>query len=141
MKNYKQKHCLEKLAENTHSVNLVRLQNIIIESFCICVFSINLVKEFPGSKNAGNDNISFKTVTFFEDKFLITILPKKKRNHTKFRSMKNLVITKKLISEHLKTKFVQEAKAYNLNLCLKIIPNCIIKTIMTNYKASSIKRI
>lgn len=119
-----------------------RLQNIFIESIAICIYSIDLTYMKPGSQTPGMDAIHFKISKHMEDKYLIANLPKKKRNYCTYKSAENIKVQRaKIITPELKKQFKRQAESYNKNLCLSLIPKCIIKSICKNYKASTVKRV
>lgn len=139
---YKINNDFERITDNAYYVPVEKLQNIFIESIAICIYSIDLTYMRPGSQTPGMDNIHFKTSKHMEDEYLITNLPKKKRNHCKYKSAENIKVQRaKIITPELKEQFKRQAQSYNKNLCLSLIPKCIIKSIRKNYTASTVKRV
>lgn len=142
LKYYKINNDFERITDNKYYVPVERLQNVFIESIAICIYSIDLVYRKPGSQTPGMDNIHFKTSKHMEDEYLIANLPKKKRNHCKYKSAENIKVQrKKIITPELKEQFKREAQSYNKNLCLSLASKCIIKSIRKNYIASTVKRV
>jgi hypothetical protein len=142
MKYYKENENLARIVDNNHPVFLSRLQNIFIESFSVAIFSINQISKSSGRFSAGLDKVSFKTSGYFEDRYLINNLPKKKRNNLTYKSPKNLQIQRtKIITTELKKQFQSDAQLYNRRLCLELIPKVLIKTLQKNYRADTVKRL
>ena len=139
---YKINNDFERTTDNEYYVPVERLQNIFIESIAICIYSIDLTSRKPGSQTPGMDNVHFKTSKHIEDEYLIANLPKKKRNHCKYKSAENIRVQRaKIITSELKKLFKRQAQSYNENLCLSLVSKCIIKSIRKNYTASTVKRI
>jgi hypothetical protein len=139
---YKINNDFERITDNKYYVPVERLQNIFIESTAICIYSIDQIYRKPGSQTAGMDNMHFKTSKHIEDEYLIANLPKKKRNHCKYKSAENIKVQRaKIITPELKKQFKRQAQSYNKNLCLSLVSKCIIKSIRKNYVASSVKRV
>jgi hypothetical protein len=142
MKYYKEERNLTRIVNNNHPVFLSRLQNNFIESFSVMVFSINQIKKSTGRFSAGVDNISFKTSKYFEDKYLINNLPKKKSNSLRYKSPKNLQIQRaKIVTDFLKKQFQLDAQKYNHKFCMELISKTRIKTLQKNYRADTVKRV
>lgn len=100
---YKSNNDFERIINNEYYVPIERLQNIFIESFAVCIYSIDLTSKKPGSQTPGVDNICFKSAKHMEDEYLINNLPKKKRNHSKYKSLENLKVQRaKIITPELK---------------------------------------
>ena len=138
---YKINNDFERIIDNEYYVTVERLQNIFIESIAICIYSINLTYRKPGRQTPGLDNIHFKTSKHMEDEYLIANLPKKKRNHCKYKSAENIRVQRaKIITSELREQFKCQAQSYNKNLCLSLVSKCIIKSIRKNYIASTVKR-
>nr|WAK85033.1 hypothetical proteine [Amicula sp. isolate GU52X-4 cfCalB7] len=139
---YKINNDFERIIDNEYYVPVERLQNIFIESIAICIYSIDLTYRKSGSQTPGMDNIDFKTSKHIEDEYLIANLPKKKRNHCKYKSAENIKVQRaKIITSELREQFKRQAQNYNKNLCLNLVSKCIIKTIRKNYTASTVKRV
>ena len=139
---YKINNDFERIIDNEYYVPVERLQNIFIESIAICIYSIDLTYRKPGSQTPGMDNIHFNTSKHIEDEYLITNLPKKKRNHCKYKSAENIKVQRaKIITPELREQFKCQAQSYNKNLCLSLVAKCITKSIRKNYTASTVKRI
>jgi retron-type reverse transcriptase len=139
---YKINNDFERIIDNEYYVPVERLQNIFIESIAICIYSIDLTYRKPGSQTPGMDNMHFKTSKHIEDEYLIANLPKKKRNHCKYKSPENIKVQRaKLITPELREQFKRQAQSYNKNFCLRLVSKCIIKSIRKNYKASTVKRV
>ena len=139
---YKINNDFERIIDNEYYLPVERLQNIFIESIAICIYSINLIYRNPGSKTPGMDNIHFKTSKHIENEYLIASLPKKKRNHCKYKSVENIEVQcVKVITPELKEQFKRQAQNYNKNLRLSLVSKCIIKSIRKNYTASTVKRV
>ena len=139
---YKTNNNFERITNNEYYVPIERLQNIFIESIAVCIYSIDLTYKKPGSRTPGLDNVHFKTSRHIEDDYLIANLPKKKRNHDKYKSANNIEAQRlKIITSELKEQFKLQARNYNKNLCLSLVPKCIIKSIRKNYKASTVRRV
>jgi hypothetical protein len=79
---YKINNDFERITDNEYYVPVERLQNIFIESFAICIYSIDLTYRKPGSQTPGMDSVHFKTSKHMEDEYLIANLPKKKKGIT-----------------------------------------------------------
>ena len=142
LKYYKIKNDFERIIDNEYYVPVERLQNIFIESIAMCIYSINLTYRKSGSQIPGMDNIHFKTFKHLEDEYLIANLPRKKRNHCKYKSAENIKVQRaKIITPELRKQFKRQAQSYNKNLCLGLVSKCIIKSIRKNYVASSVKRV
>jgi uncharacterized protein YsxB (DUF464 family) len=139
---YKINNDFERITDNEYYVPVERLQNIFIESIAICIYSIDLTYRKPGSQTPGMDNIHFKTSKHMEDEYLLANLPKKKRNHCKYKSAENIKVQRaKIITSELREQFKRQAQSYNKNLCLDLVSKCIIKSIRKNYVASPVKRV
>lgn len=139
---YKINNDFERITNNEYYVPVERLQNIFIESFAICIYSIHITSISSGSQTPGVDNICFKSTKYFEDIYLKKNLQKKKRNHVKYKSTENLKVQRaKIITPELKLQFNKEAKIYNKNLCFQLISQCLLKTFRKNYQAQTVKRI
>jgi retron-type reverse transcriptase len=139
---YKINNDFERITGNEYYVPVERLQNIFIESIAICIYSIDLTYRKPGSQTPGMDNIHFKTSKHMENEYLIANIPKKKRNYCKYKSAENIKVQRaKIITPELKEQFKRQAKSYNKNFCLSLIPKCIIKSVRKNYTASTVKRV
>ena len=139
---YKINNDFERIIDNEYYVPVERLQNIFIESIAICIYSIDLVYRKPGSQTPGMDNTHFKTSKHMEDEYLLANLPKKKRNHCKYKSAENIKVQRaKIITSELREQFKHQAQSYNKNLCLDLVSKCIIKSIRKNYIASPVKRV
>jgi len=139
---YKINNDFKRIIDNEYYVPVERLQNIFIESIAICIYSIDLIYRKPGSQTPGMDNIHFKTSKHIEDEYLIANLPKKKRNHCKYKSAENIRVQRvKIITSELREQFKRQAQSYNKNLCLNLVSKCIIKSIRKNYIASPVKRV
>jgi hypothetical protein len=142
LKFYKINNDFEKIIDNEYYVPVERLQNIFIESIAICIYSIDLTYRKSGSQTPGMDSIHFKTSKHIEDECLIANLPKKKKNHCKYKSAENIKVQRaKIITSGLREQFKRQAQSYNKNLCLSLISKCIIKSIRKNYIASPVKRV
>jgi retron-type reverse transcriptase len=139
---YKINNDFERITDNEYYVPVERLQNIFIESIAISIYSIDLTYRKPGSQTPGMDNIHFKTSKHMEDEYLLANLPKKKRNHCKYKSVENIEVQRaKVITPELKKQFKRQAQNHNKNLCLSLVSKCIIKSIRKNYTASTVKRV
>lgn len=139
---YKINNDFERITDNEYYVPVERLQNIFIESIAICIYSVNLTCKKPGSQTPGIDNIHFKTAQHMEDEYLIANLPKKKRNHCKYKSTENLKVQRaKIITLELKEQFKHQARSYNQKLRISLVSKCTIKSIRKNYTASIVKRV
>jgi len=132
----------KKIVDNNHPATIERLQNIFIESFCVCVYSIYLISNSPKSIIAGLDNVCFKKPKLFEDRYILSHMSAKKRNNYRFKSSENMETQRnKLISDELKKKFEMQAQIFNTRLCFELIDKCQIKTLRKNYSAQALKRI
>jgi len=139
---YNRSMSLERIIDNNQPVIISRLQNLLIESFPLVIFSIDSISKLSGSKSPGADDVSFKTGKDFEDEYILDNIPKKKRNAVKYRSISNIETQRyKIINPELKMSFKKMATNFNDNLKLKLIPKCLIKTFRKNYIADTVKRI
>jgi len=108
---YKINNDFERITDNEYYVPVERLQNIFIESIAICICSIDLTSRKPGSQTPGMDNVHFKTSKHIEDEYLIANLPKKKRNHCKYKSAENIRVQRaKIITSELRKQFKRQAQ-------------------------------
>jgi len=69
---------LERIIDNNQPVIIGRLQNLLIESFLLVIFSIDFTSKLSDSKTPGSDDVSFKTAKNFEDEYILDNMPKKK---------------------------------------------------------------
>ena len=139
---YKKSVNLEKIIHNNQPVIINRLQNLLIESFSLVIYSIDTISKFNCSKTPGTDGICFKTSKNFEDQYILDNMSKKKRNAVKHLSTINIETQRyKIVTSKLKKIFIKQAIMFNQSLKIKMIPKCLIKTFHKNYIAGTIKRI
>jgi len=138
---YSKSRNLERVIDNNQPVIINRLQNLLIESFVIVIYSINSISKSDGSKTPGIDGISFKDSKYFEDKYILDNMPKKKRNAVKYMSISNIETQRyKIINADLKKQFTIQAQDFNNNLKLEFISRCQIKSFSKNYVADTVIR-
>lgn len=120
-----------------------RLQCLLIESFSIAIYVINDIKSEPGSKTPGTDSIRFK----FKAEFLNDIQKSKLIKPKYFFSRKSIKVRKdlpKIVQNSLEedSKLAEQLSAeYNLKLQLEMVKKVHLKSILKNYKSTSVKRI
>lgn len=133
----------KRITQRTLPNELERLQCLLIESFSTAIYVINDIKSGPGSKTPGIDSIRFKS----KAEFLNDIQESKLIKTRYFCSSKSIKVKKdlpKIVQDNLKedSKLAEQLFAeYNLKLQLEMVKKVNLKSILKNYKSTSVKRI
>jgi retron-type reverse transcriptase len=123
-----------------HSIE--RLQCILVESFCISVLAVLEISKSNEAKTPGVDGKCFSTLNRKRDEYRLRQL-KGTRYHMSGKSFKikkdlpNKAIIFDNLNETLKTQLTNETT----NFRFKLLKQCNLKTIMKNYKGSSVRRV
>lgn len=133
----------KRVIQNNLSLTLEKLQCIFIESFSIAIFAIHSIKSSSGSKTAGTDFKRFKTKSEF-----LKLIQKERLKKTKyFYSKKSKKVKKDLPKVIMDNHFVDsnladnQAFEFNNQLQLDLLKKVNLKSILKNYKSSSVKKV
>ena len=131
-----------RIVQNNLPHSIERLQCIFVESFCISVLAVLEISKSNGAITPGVDGKCFSTLNRKRDEYRFRQL-KGTRYHMSGKSFK---IKKDLpreaiifddLNETLKIQLINETT----NFRFKLLKQCNFKTIMKNYKGSSVRRV